>query len=210
MDTRLIPVGISNRHVHVAQSDLEALFGPGYRLNEMRPLGQPGQYAAEELVTLVGPKGRLDKVRILGPVRRETQVEISQTDAYKLGVSAPVRDSGDLDGSPGLTLVGPYGQVALEKGVILACRHIHMTPRDAAYYGVRDKDRVNVRVSGERPTTFEGVLVRVSESYALELHLDTDEANTALLRNGEFVALSLPVTGFPLFSFPRLDKVLLA
>lgn len=210
METRLIPVGVSNRHVHVSQADLEALFGPGYQMQAMRPLSQPGQYAAEEVVTLVGPKGRLDKVRILGPVRKESQVEISQTDAYKLGVSAPVRDSGDLDGTPGMTLVGPYGQVTLQKGVILACRHIHMTPADARFYGVQDKDRVNVRVSGERPTTFEGVLVRVSESYALELHLDTDEANTALLRNGEFVALSIPEPAMPRFAFPRLDKVLLA
>jgi len=210
METQLIPVGISNRHVHVSQVDLEALFGPGYQMKEMRPLAQPGQFAAEEVVTLVGPKGRLDKVRILGPVRRESQVEISQTDGYKLGVSAPVRDSGDLDGTPGLTLIGPQGEVRLEKGVILACRHIHMTPADAEAFGVKDKDRVNVRVAGERPTTFEGVLVRVSASYALELHLDTDEANTALLRNGEFVSLTIPEPVHPRFAFPRLDKVLLA
>lgn len=210
METRLIPVGVSNRHVHLAQSDLEVLFGPGYQMQEMRPLSQPGQFAAEEVVSLVGPKGRIDKVRILGPVRKESQVEISQTDAYKLGVSAPVRDSGDLDGTPGMTLVGPKGEVTLTKGTILACRHIHMTPEDAAGYGVQDKDRVNVRISGDRPTTFEGVLVRVSASYALELHLDTDEANTALLRTGEFVSLSIPEPAYPRFVFPRLDKFLLA
>lgn len=204
MQTQLITVGVSNRHVHVSQADLEALFGPGYRLQEMRPLSQPGQFAAEEVVTLVGPKGSLDKVRILGPVRPESQVEIAQTDAYRLGVKAPVRDSGDLVGTPGLRLVGPAGEVTLARGVILACRHIHMTPADARAFGVQDQDRVSIRVSGDRPTTFEGVLIRVSPSYALELHLDTDEANTALLRTGEFVSLSLPER-----AIPRLDKVLL-
>jgi len=208
MLTQQIPVGVSNRHVHVSQADLEVLFGPGYPLKEMRPLAQPGQYAAEEVVTLVGPKGRLDKVRILGPVRRETQVEIAQTDAYKLGVSAPVRDSGDLDGTPGVTILGPAGQVTLEKGVILACRHIHMTPADAEVFGVKDQDRVSIKVAGERPTTFEGVLIRVSPSYALELHLDTDEANTALLRNGEYVTFTFPEAALRVVR-PRLDKVLL-
>ncbi|HEY9855592.1 MAG TPA: phosphate propanoyltransferase [Stenomitos sp.] len=208
MQTQLIPVGVSNRHVHVSQADLEALFGPGYQLKEMRPLSQPGQYAAVEVVTLVGPKGHLEKVRILGPVRRETQVEIAQTDAYKLGVSAPVRDSGDLDGTPGLTIVGPHGEVTIDKGVILACRHIHMTPEDALSFGVKDQDRVNIRVGGDRPITFEGVLIRVSPSYALELHLDTDEANSALLRTGEYVALSFPGIA-PHVALPRFDKVLL-
>lgn len=210
MQDRLIPVGISSRHVHVSQADLEALFGPGYQLNEMRPLSQPGQYAATEVVSLVGPKGRIDKVRILGPARPESQVEISQTDAFKLGVSAPVRDSGDLEGTPGLTLVGPHGEVKLTKGTILACRHIHMTPQDAAGFGVKDQDRVNVRVTGERPVLFEGVLVRVSASYALELHLDTDEANAGLLRNGEFVAMSIPLPEYLRVAFPRMDRVLLA
>jgi putative phosphotransacetylase len=189
METRLIPVGISNRHVHVSQADLEILFGSGYSLNALRPLSQPGQFAAQEVVTLVGPKGRLEKVRILGPARPVTQVEISQTDAIRLGISAPVRDSGDLEGSPGVTIIGPAGQVTLFHGVILACRHIHMAPRDAEGFGVRDKERVDIKTFGERAVVFEDVLVRVSESYALELHLDTDEANAALLRNGEFVRL---------------------
>ncbi len=191
METRLIPVGISNRHVHVSQADLETLFGPGYQLTELRPLSQPGQFAAQEVVTLVGSKGQIAKVRILGPARPVTQVEISQTDAIKLGVSAPVRDSGDLEGSPGLTLVGPHGAVTLEQGVILACRHIHMTPADAEHFGVQDKQRVDIKTFGERAVVFEDVLVRVSATYALELHLDTDEANAALLRNGEYVRLRM-------------------
>lgn len=191
MEQRLVPVGISNRHVHLAAADLATLFGAGYQLKEMKPLSQPGQFAAEEVVTIVGPKGKIDKVRILGPERKASQVEISQTDAYKLGITAPVRDSGDLKGSPGLKLVGPKGEVELDSGAILACRHIHMTTSDARRLGVRDKERVRVRANGERGVTFDNVLVRVSDSFALEMHVDTDEANCALMRNGDTVRLCL-------------------
>ncbi|HBN09175.1 MAG TPA: propanediol utilization protein [Cyanobacteria bacterium UBA8530] len=191
METRLIPVGISNRHLHLSLGDLETLFGSGYRLKEMKPLSQPGQFAAEETVTIAGPKGKIDKVRILGPERKASQVEISQTDAYKLGISAPVRDSGDIKGTPGLTLIGPKGEVALDAGAILACRHIHMTVGDSRRLGVRDKDRVKVKTNGDRACVFENVLVRVSDSFFLEMHLDTDEANASLLRNGENVRLCL-------------------
>ncbi|MDI3495298.1 MAG: putative phosphotransacetylase [Pseudothermotoga sp.] len=183
-----IPTGISNRHVHLSQEDLEILFGAGYELTPIKDLGQPGQYACQETVIIVGPKGAIEKVRVLGPVRKETQIEISRTDAFKLGVNPPVRDSGLLDGTPGITLVGPKGAVVKEKGVILAKRHIHMTPEDAQKYGVRDKELVAVYCKGnDRELIFKDVLVRVSPKYALEFHVDTDEGNAAMLNNGDFV-----------------------
>jgi putative phosphotransacetylase len=185
-----IVVGVSNRHVHLSQEDLEVLFGEGYELHPIKDLKQPGQYAAEEVVTLVGPKGSIEKVRVLGPVRKETQIEISQTDAFKLGVKAPVRDSGDLDGTPGIKIVGPKGEVETKKGLILAKRHIHMLPEDAETYGVKDKDLVYVVVeSGDRKLIFGDVLVRVSPKYALEFHVDTDEANAALIKTGDIVKI---------------------
>lgn len=183
-----IPAGISNRHVHLSKEDLEALFGEGYELTPIKDLGQPGQYAAQECVTIVGPKGAIEKVRVLGPVRSKTQVEISRTDAFKLGLNPPVRDSGDLDGTPGIVIVGPKGAVIKSEGVILAKRHIHMTPQDAETYGVKDKDIVKVLVDqGDRKLIFDDVLVRVSPKYALEFHVDTDEGNAALLKNGDLV-----------------------
>lgn len=185
----LIPVGISNRHIHLSEGDIAALFGAGYQLTTKKPLSQPGQYAAEEVVTIVGPKGQIEKVRILGPARKASQVEVSQTDAYKLGITAPVRDSGDIENSPGVKMIGPKGEVELGMGAILAGRHVHMHPDDAAKFGVKDKDRVEVATNGERSVTFGNVLVRVSDQFALELHVDTDEANAALLRNGDSVKL---------------------
>ncbi|AEX84803.1 phosphate propanoyltransferase [Marinitoga sp. 1135] len=185
-----IVVGVSNRHVHLSKEDLEILFGEGYELHPIKDLKQPGQYAAEEVVTLEGPKGKIERVRVLGPVRKETQVEISQTDAFKLGVTAPVRDSGDLDGTPGIKLIGPKGSVEIKKGLILAKRHIHMLPEDAEKYGVKDKDLVYVIVDkGDRKLIFGDVLVRVSPKYALEFHVDTDEANAALLKTGDEVKI---------------------
>jgi len=183
-----IPTGISNRHVHLSKKDLEILFGESYELTPIKDLGQPGQYACEETVIIVGPKGVIEKVRILGPVRKETQIEISRTDAFKLGLKPPVRDSGLLDETPGITIVGPKGAVVKEKGVILAKRHIHMTPEDAQRYGVKDKDLVSVYCKGkDRELIFKDVLVRVSEKYALEFHVDTDEGNAAMLNNGDLV-----------------------
>ncbi len=179
-----IPVGVSNRHLHLSQADLETLFGPGYELTIRNELGQPGQYAAEETVTLVGPKGSIAKVRVLGPVRSRTQVEVSMTDAYRLGIRPPVRDSGNLEGAAPITLQGPCGEVELEEAVILAWRHIHMHTKDAAEYGVKDKDMVRIRVGGDRGLVFENVLVRVRDDFALEMHVDTDEANAAMLYNG--------------------------
>lgn len=183
-----IVVGVSNRHVHLSREDLDVLFGKGYELKPIKDLGQPGQYAADEKVIIVGPKGAIEQVRVLGPVRNQTQIEISKTDAFKLGVNPPVRDSGDIEGTPGIVIVGPKGTVVKDKGVILAKRHIHMLPKDAQHYGVKDKDIVKVVCEKEgRRLVFDDVLIRVSEKFALEFHVDTDEANAALLNNGDLV-----------------------
>ncbi|GAW92596.1 phosphate propanoyltransferase [Calderihabitans maritimus] len=184
-----IPVGVSNRHVHLSQQDLEMLFGHGHRLKARRELGQPGEFAAEEVVTLVGPRGVIEGVRIVGPLRDKTQVEISMTDAYRLGLRPPVRKSGDLEGTPGIAVVGPKGVVALGEGVILAARHIHMHTREAEKLGLKNDDRVRVRVAGERAQIMENVIIRVSDKYRLEMHVDTDEANAALLTNGDTVTI---------------------
>ncbi len=187
--TGKIPTGVSNRHLHVSQADLETLFGKGYQLKEMKPHSQPAQYAAEETVTVVGPKGSLEKVRILGPVRPSTQVEISLTDSFKLGVPGIVRDSGDTKKTPGCTLKGPAGAVTLEEGVIVAARHIHASTSDAAKLGVKDMDRVAIRTGGVKSVVFNNVLVRVSDKFALDFHIDTDEANAAGLKNGDMVEI---------------------
>ncbi|MGE5702028.1 MAG: acetate/propionate family kinase [Clostridia bacterium] len=179
-----VPVGISNRHLHISEEHLEQLFGKGYKLRKLRELKQVGQFASEETVTLVGPKGTISNVRILGPVRKQTQVEISRTDGYLLGVEPPIRDSGDLEQSAGVTLVGPKGTVTLEEGVIIAFRHIHFSLEDANHFGVADKELVSVAVGGLRSLVLENVLCRVHKDYRLEFHIDTDEANAAGLTNG--------------------------
>jgi propanediol utilization protein len=184
-DELRVPINISARHLHLTSEHVEALFGPGHQLTPIRDLSQPGQFACDERVTLVGPRGTIEDVRVLGPIRPETQVEISRTDELKLGIDAPIRASGSLDGSIGLELVGPAGSVFLERGVIQAQRHIHMSPEDAARFGVQDRDWVMVRVGGERGIIFDDVLVRVSEKYALDMHIDTDEANAADLKPGD-------------------------
>jgi putative phosphotransacetylase len=170
---------VSNRHVHLRQDHVEQLFGAAYELTQWKELVQPGQFAAKETVILEGPKGAIEKVRVLGPPRAETQVEISGTDQYKLGVRAPVRESGKLDDTPGIQIVGPTGKLAVDKGVVRAWRHIHMTPDDGRDFQVNDGDVVNVRLQGDRATTLEAVLIRISDKYALEMHIDTDEANAA-------------------------------
>ena len=173
-------VETSARHVHVSQADLETLFGAGYQLTPKKDLSQPGQYACAERVDVVGPKKTLTGVSILGPVRKETQVEISLTDARSIGVSAPIRESGDTAGSGACKLVGPCGEVELTQGVIAAKRHIHMTPADAAEMDVKDKDVVCVKVETDgRNTIFGDVVVRVNENFALAMHIDTDESNAA-------------------------------
>ncbi|RVU47964.1 acetate/propionate family kinase [Lujinxingia sediminis] len=185
LDQRPIPVAVSARHVHLTREAVESLFGPGYELTPRNDLSQPGQFAAEETVRVVGPKNEFPAVRILGPTRSLNQLEISRTDEFALGIDAPVRASGDVANSPGILLVGPAGQVKLDQGVICAWRHIHMTPDDAAHFGVQDRDVVEVAVAGgDRDLTFGDVLVRVSEKYRLEMHIDTDEGNAANLGRG--------------------------
>lgn len=178
-----IPVGVSVRHVHLSRAHCDALFGAGYELTMRRPVTQPGQYVTRETVDLVGPKHEIRHVAIINPLRERTQVELAQTDARVLGIDAPLRESGKLDGTPGLTLRGPCGEVKIDSGVILAHRHVHMHPDDARRFGVVDGALVRVRVDGDRETVFGDVVVRVSDRFALDLHLDTDEANAAQLTN---------------------------
>ena len=189
MSNNMIPVGLSNKHIHLSKEHLDILFGEGFELTKMKDLSQPGQYAANEKVDVVGLKGTLKGVRVLGPTRKETQIEISLTDSFVLGVNPPVRDSGDLIDSPGAKIVGPKGEVVIEKGVIAASRHIHMHTSDAENFGVVDKEVVSVRVGGKRGLVFDNVIARVNPEYALELHLDIDEGNAAGLKNGATVEL---------------------
>lgn len=172
-----VPVGISNRHIHLSQADLDQLFGAGYQLTPMKELSQPGQFACKETVTICGPKGAIEKVRVLGPVRKETQIEIVAGDFFKLGVKAPAKLSGDLAGTPGITVVGPKGSVQTAQGLIVAQRHIHMAPADAQAYGVQDGQIVKIRVGGLRGGLYDNVAIRVTTSSKLECHLDTEEAN---------------------------------
>jgi putative phosphotransacetylase len=177
-------VGLSNKHLHLKAEDIEILFGKGHTLTPFKPLKQPGQYASEEKVDIVGPKGTQKGVRVLGPARPETQVELALTDARSIGITAPVRESGKLEGTPGLKLVGPAGEVAIDHGAIIALRHVHLSPAQAAEAGVKDKDIVKIKFEGERGLIFDNVLVRSGEGHDSEIHLDTDEGNAAGLGNG--------------------------
>jgi acetate kinase len=179
-----IPIEVSAHHIHLAQPDVEALFGAGHQLTKSSDLSQPGQFACKEQLAIVGPKGRIERVRVLGPTRKATQVEIAMTEQFKLGIQPPIRESGDIEGSPGCTLEGPAGSVNIDKGVICALRHVHMTPADALRYGLKDKCSVRVRVPGDRELLFGDVRIRVDPSFALAMHIDTDEANAANLKNG--------------------------
>jgi len=181
---RPIPINSSAHHVHLTQEHVEALFGPGSTLTRYADLSQPGQFACNEQVSLVGPKSRIDRVRVLGPIRDQTQVEISRTEEFKLGINASIRMSGDLKGTPGITLEGPHGKVVLEQGVICATRHVHMPPQDAMEFALRDRDIVRIRIAGERSLIFGDVVVRVRPDYKLDMHIDTDEANAAELNPG--------------------------
>lgn len=184
-----IPIAISARHVHLSQEDVERLFGAGHQLTPYKPLSQPGQFACEEQVNIVGPKNKIERVRVLGPARSKTQVEISRTDEFFLGIDAPIRESGNTANTPGCILEGPNGKITLPEGVICALRHIHMTPQDAEDFGVKDKDIVEVKVVSQRPLTFGNVLIRVSPQFKLEMHIDTDEGNAAEISSGAEGAL---------------------
>ncbi|MET3563215.1 propanediol utilization protein [Enterococcus rotai] len=176
-DNQQIPVGISNRHIHLSQQEVDKLFGQGYQLTKLKDLSQPGQYACKETVMICGPKGAIEKVRILGPVRKQTQVEILQSDSFKLGVKAPLRLSGDLAGSGNITLIGPKGSAEISEGVVVAKRHIHMLPAEAVRFGVHDGQAVTIEFSGERGGSLSNVIIRAVENSGLECHIDTEEAN---------------------------------
>jgi putative phosphotransacetylase len=193
-----IPAGVSNRHVHITREDFQRLFGSEREMTVLRPLSQPGQFAAQETLAVATDRGRIDKVRLLGPFRSKTQVELSQTDARQLGISPPVRKSGKLSGTPGAFLEGPLGRIDLSEGVIIAERHIHITPADAQRLGVEDGRYADVHTAGERPLVFKNVLIRVSEEFSADFHLDTDEANAAGLKTGDLVQVCFahpPKTG---------------
>jgi propanediol utilization protein len=174
--------------VHLSRADCDALFGPGYELTKKRDVTQPGQYVTRETVDLVGPKGEVRSVAIINPLRKQTQVELARTDAFALGVTPPLRESGKLDGTPGITLRGPAGTVTTQSGVILAHRHVHMSPAQAKDYGLADRDMIRVRVEGDREMSMGDVIVRVHPEYELDMHIDTDEANAAGLSSDSVVA----------------------
>lgn len=180
-----IPISVSARHCHVTQSDLEILFGKGYTLTVKNDLSQPGQFAANETVSIAGPRDTITNVRILGPTRNITQVEVSKTDAIRLGLNPPLRESGDIKDSAPITIIGPHGSIYLKEGLIIAKAHIHMTPDDAKHFNVKDGEYVKVKTQNERPVTFEHVLIRVSKDYKLDMHIDTDEANAGLITTGQ-------------------------
>lgn len=188
----LIPVGVSNRHIHLCREDMDVLFGYGSTLTRMKAVKQPGQYAAEETVTLRTQKGDIPNVRILGPLRRSTQIEISVADSFVLGVKAPVRMSGDLHDSPGIEIVGPKGRVVKPQGTIVAWRHIHISPQEAQMHGLRDGMEIDIQADGLRAGILRHVVVRVSADAVLELHIDVEEANGFGLRNGDLVCRNNP------------------
>ena len=187
-----VTVGVSNRHVHLTKSDLETLFGIGHELTKVKDINQPGQFASAEMVTLKTEKNEIKKVRVLGPVRPYTQVEISKTDAFTLGLKPPMRESGDVVGSAPITLIGPNGTIDLKEGCIIATRHIHATKEDAKRLGLEGIDKVSVRVGGEKGGVMENVSVRVADNSYYEMHIDTDDANAHFISNGDEVEIILP------------------
>lgn len=184
-----LPVGLSNRHIHLSQEDIDVLFGDGYELTKAKDLAQPGQYASNEKVDVKGERGTIKGIRVLGPSRDKSQVEISLGDARTLGVDTVLRNSGDLKNTPGVKLIGPKGEVDLEDGVIIAARHIHMSTEDAERFGIKDQDKVRVKVDGPRGLIFENVLVRVSPNFKLEMHIDIEEGNAAGVKNNDIVEI---------------------
>lgn len=187
IDANIVPVGVSGRHIHLSQEHLEQLFGAGYQLTPIKDLSQPGQFASKECVTLAGPKGVIQKVRVLGPVRPKTQVEVLAGDTFKLGIPQEIRLSGHLEGTPGVTVIGPKGTVVLDEGVIVAARHIHMNPAQAAERGFHDGQVVSLKVGGERGGMLDNVIIRVTESGNLDCHIDTEEANALHIKCGSTV-----------------------
>jgi putative phosphotransacetylase len=184
-----VPIGISNKHLHLNEADLAVLFGEGHALTPVNYLKQPGQFAAEEKVDIVGPKGTLKGIRVIGPTRPETQIELSMTDTRVLGIGCPIRESGKLDGSPGVTLIGPKGEVAIDKGAIVALRHIHLSVDQAKDAGLENKDLVDVQTFGTRPLIFQDVLIRSGDGHEREFHIDTDEANAAGIANDQEIEI---------------------
>ena len=180
-----VSIGVSNRHVHLTKEHLEILFGENYELQKKVDINQPGQFAATDVVTIKTPKSEINNVRILGPIRKYTQVEISKTDAYKLGLNPPVRDSGDLEGSEPITIIGPKGSIDIEKGCIIANRHIHILPAQMKEYGLEERKFVDVKIDGEKGGILANVKLKVSEEAYFELHIDTDDANAHLIKNGD-------------------------
>lgn len=180
-----VSIGVSNRHVHLKEEHLKVLFGEDYKLEISRDLTQPGQFASTLFVTIKTDKNCIEHVRVLGPERTYTQVEISRTDAYYLGINPPVRNSGDLNGSSPITLIGPNGTLDLEEGCIIATRHIHILPEQVKMYGLEGKEKVNVKLNGEKGGIITNVYLKVSDNSYLEMHLDTDDANAHLIKNGD-------------------------
>lgn len=183
----VVSIGISNRHVHLSREDMDALFGVGSELTRFKAVKQPGQFAAQEVITLKGPRGELQRVRVLGPLRSETQVEISIADSFILGVKAPVRMSGDLENSPSIELIGPRGKVIKDHGVIVAWRHIHISHQDAEFFGLTDGMEIDVETQGDRAGILRNVVVRVSSDAVMEMHIDVEEANSFGLKNNDSV-----------------------
>lgn len=192
MGTKYVPAGVSARHVHLSREDLDRLFGPGCALHPCKALSQPGQFAAQERVTVSGPRGELANVRVLGPVRGQTQVELTFSEAKKLGIPGQIRMSGDVDGTPGCTLKGPAGQLVIPQGVIVPARHLHLSPQQAACFGLKDGQAVSLRMGGQRGGVLDQVICRVGEGHDLEVHLDTDEANALCVTDGDLLELVMP------------------
>lgn len=184
-----VPVSVSARHLHLCREDLEALFGKGYELTVEKEISQPGQYAAKEKVTLITDKGKIENIRVLGPLRNKTQIELTKSEARTLGLNLEVRNSGDLDNTSGVTIKGPKGSIELREGVIIADRHIHMTPEDAENYGVKNGQKVSVVVNGKKGGVLSNVTIRVNPRYKLDFHIDTDDANAFLIQNGDLLEL---------------------
>ena len=188
MNNKLVPMGLSNKHIHITREDCDILFGEGYELTNMKDIVQPGQYATEEKLDVVGPKGKLT-VRIIGPVRPYTQLEVSISDTYKLGVPAVIRMSGDLEGTPGFKIIGPKGEVEKDFGCIVAARHVHLSPEEAEAFNMKDGDVVSAYLPGERSILLNNVIVRSGPTHKLEMHIDVEEGNAACAKNNQMVAL---------------------